>query len=98
MRLWDRMALVKYVLKGVGWSSITRLQAAGDLPRWQSAGNGTGRTSQGWRVSAFQYPLEFQVSAIWTLRVAYNSRRKQQGLEELDSFDLMSWCRKSWKL
>lgn len=37
---------------------------------------------------AFQYPLEIPgVSNLDFLRVAYNSRRKQQGLEELDSFD-----------
>lgn len=37
---------------------------------------------------AFQYPLEISgVSNLDFLRVAYNSRRKQQGLEELDSFD-----------
>lgn len=37
---------------------------------------------------AFQYPLEIPgVSNLDFLRVAYNSRRKQEGLEELDSFD-----------
>jgi len=37
---------------------------------------------------AFQYPMEIPgVSNLDFLRVAYNSRRKQQGLEELDSFD-----------
>jgi Fe-S cluster assembly ATP-binding protein len=37
---------------------------------------------------AFQYPLEIPgVSNIDFLRVAYNSRRKHQGLEELDAFD-----------
>jgi len=37
---------------------------------------------------AFQYPLEIPgVSNIDFLRVAYNSRRKNQGLEELDAFD-----------
>ncbi|MDJ1184658.1 Fe-S cluster assembly ATPase SufC [Roseofilum casamattae] len=37
---------------------------------------------------AFQYPLEIPgVSNIDFLRAAYNSRRKQQGLEELDTFD-----------
>lgn len=37
---------------------------------------------------AFQYPLEIPgVSNLDFLRVAYNSRQKQQGLEELDSFD-----------
>jgi len=37
---------------------------------------------------AFQYPLEIPgVSNLDFLRVAYNSRRKQQGLEEMDSFD-----------
>lgn len=37
---------------------------------------------------AFQYPLEIPgVSNLDFLRVAYNSRRKQQGLEELDAFD-----------
>lgn len=37
---------------------------------------------------AFQYPLEIPgVSNLDFLRVAYNSRRKEQGLEELDSFD-----------
>lgn len=37
---------------------------------------------------AFQYPLEIPgVSNLDFLRVAYNSRRKQQGLEELDVFD-----------
>lgn len=37
---------------------------------------------------AFQYPLEIPgVSNLDFLRVANNSRRKQQGLEELDSFD-----------
>jgi len=37
---------------------------------------------------AFQYPLEIPgVSNLDFLRVAYNSRRKGQGLEELDAFD-----------
>ncbi|MBD1834297.1 Fe-S cluster assembly ATPase SufC [Cyanobacteria bacterium FACHB-472] len=37
---------------------------------------------------AFQYPLEIPgVSNVDFLRVAYNSRRKAEGLEELDAFD-----------
>ena len=37
---------------------------------------------------AFQYPLEIPgVSNLDFLRVAYNSRQKHQGLEELDAFD-----------
>lgn len=37
---------------------------------------------------AFQYPLEIPgVSNIDFLRVAYNSKRKHQGLDELDAFD-----------
>ncbi len=37
---------------------------------------------------AFQYPLEIPgVSNLDFLRVAYNSKRKYQGLEELDAFD-----------
>ncbi|MBE9126657.1 MULTISPECIES: Fe-S cluster assembly ATPase SufC [unclassified Coleofasciculus] len=37
---------------------------------------------------AFQYPLEIPgVSNLDFLRVAYNSRRKQQGLDEIDTFD-----------
>ncbi|PSP00225.1 MAG: Fe-S cluster assembly ATPase SufC [Cyanobacteria bacterium QS_7_48_42] len=37
---------------------------------------------------AFQYPLEIPgVSTLDFLRVAYNSQRKQQGLEEMDAFD-----------
>ncbi|MGB6297313.1 MAG: Fe-S cluster assembly ATPase SufC [Rivularia sp. (in: cyanobacteria)] len=37
---------------------------------------------------AFQYPLEIPgVSNLDFLRVAYNSRRKAQGLEEIDDFD-----------
>ena len=37
---------------------------------------------------AFQYPLEIPgVSNLDFLRVAYNARRKHQGLEEMDSFD-----------
>lgn len=37
---------------------------------------------------AFQYPLEIPgVSNLDFLRVAYNSRRKHQGLEEMDAFD-----------
>jgi Fe-S cluster assembly ATP-binding protein len=37
---------------------------------------------------AFQYPLEIPgVSNMDFLRVAYNSKRKHQGLEELDAFD-----------
>lgn len=37
---------------------------------------------------AFQYPLEIPgVSNLDFLRVAYNSHRKHQGLEELDAFD-----------
>lgn len=37
---------------------------------------------------AFQYPLEIPgVSNLDFLRVAYNSRRKQQGLEEIDPLD-----------
>jgi Fe-S cluster assembly ATP-binding protein len=37
---------------------------------------------------AFQYPLEIPgVSNLDFLRVAYNARRKHQGLEELDTFD-----------
>lgn len=37
---------------------------------------------------AFQYPLEIPgVSNLDFLRVAYNARRKNQGLEEIDSFD-----------
>jgi len=37
---------------------------------------------------AFQYPLEIPgVSNLDFLRVAYNSRRKAQGLEEVDAFD-----------
>jgi Fe-S cluster assembly ATP-binding protein len=36
----------------------------------------------------FQYPLEIPgVSNLDFLRVAYNARRKHQGLEELDTFD-----------
>jgi Fe-S cluster assembly ATP-binding protein len=37
---------------------------------------------------AFQYPLEIPgVSNLDFLRVAYNARRKHQGLEEIDAFD-----------
>jgi Fe-S cluster assembly ATP-binding protein len=37
---------------------------------------------------AFQYPLEIPgVSNLDFLRVAYNSKRKHQGLEEVDAFD-----------
>jgi Fe-S cluster assembly ATP-binding protein len=37
---------------------------------------------------AFQYPMEIPgVSNLDFLRVAYNSRRKAQGLEEIDAFD-----------
>jgi len=37
---------------------------------------------------AFQYPIEIPgISNVDFLRVAYNSRRKHQGLEELDAFD-----------
>lgn len=37
---------------------------------------------------AFQYPLEIPgVSNLDFLRVAYNSKRKHQGLDELDAFD-----------
>lgn len=37
---------------------------------------------------AFQYPLEIPgVSNLDFLRVAYNSKRKHEGLEELDAFD-----------
>jgi Fe-S cluster assembly ATP-binding protein len=37
---------------------------------------------------AFQYPIEIPgVSNLDFLRVAYNSRRKSQGLEEIDTFD-----------
>lgn len=37
---------------------------------------------------AFQYPLEIPgVSNLDFLRVAYNTRRKYQGLEEIDTFD-----------
>jgi Fe-S cluster assembly ATP-binding protein len=37
---------------------------------------------------AFQYPLEIPgVSNVDFLRVAYNSKRKHEGLEELDAFD-----------
>lgn len=37
---------------------------------------------------AFQYPLEIPgVSNLDFLRVAYNSRRQHEGLEELDAFD-----------
>lgn len=37
---------------------------------------------------AFQYPIEIPgVSNLDFLRVAYNSHRKQKGLEELDAFD-----------
>lgn len=37
---------------------------------------------------AFQYPLEIPgVSNLDFLRVAYNARRKNQGLEEIDTFD-----------
>ncbi|HBQ98471.1 MULTISPECIES: Fe-S cluster assembly ATPase SufC [unclassified Roseofilum] len=37
---------------------------------------------------AFQYPLEIPgVSNLDFLRVAYNSKRKQEGLDELDTFD-----------
>ncbi|MBE9212567.1 Fe-S cluster assembly ATPase SufC [Plectonema cf. radiosum LEGE 06105] len=37
---------------------------------------------------AFQYPLEIPgVSNLDFLRVAYNSRRKAQGLEDIDAFD-----------
>ena len=39
-------------------------------------------------VLAFQYPLESPgVSNVDFLRVAYNSKRKHEGLEELDAFD-----------
>ncbi len=37
---------------------------------------------------AFQYPIEIPgVSNLDFLRIAYNSKRKHEGLEELDSFD-----------
>lgn len=37
---------------------------------------------------AFQYPLEIPgVTNVDFLRVAYNAKRKQEGLEELDAFD-----------
>jgi Fe-S cluster assembly ATP-binding protein len=37
---------------------------------------------------AFQYPLEIPgVSNLDFLRIAYNAKRKHQGLEELDTFD-----------
>lgn len=37
---------------------------------------------------AFQYPLEIPgVTNVDFLRVSYNSKRKQEGLEELDAFD-----------
>jgi Fe-S cluster assembly ATP-binding protein len=44
---------------------------------------------------AFQYPLEIPgVSNLDFLRVAYNSRRKHQGLEELDAFDFQDLVEK----
>ncbi len=44
---------------------------------------------------AFQYPLEIPgVSNLDFLRVAYNSRRKAQGLEEIDAFDFDDLRRK----
>jgi len=45
---------------------------------------------------AFQYPLKFRVSAIWTFACGIQFRRKQQGLENWIRLILMS--RKSWKL
>jgi len=82
MRLWGQMALVRVRSRKVLAGHPAYKVTGGDLPGAESVGNGTGRTSQGWCVSAFQYPLEIPgVSNLDFLRVAYNSRRKQHGLE-----------------
>lgn len=48
---------------------------------------------------AFQYPLEIPgVSNLDFLRVAYNSRRQHQGLEELDAFDFDELVREKLNL
>ncbi|MFN3678943.1 Fe-S cluster assembly ATPase SufC [Thermosynechococcus sp.] len=48
---------------------------------------------------AFQYPLEIPgVSNLDFLRVAYNAKRKHQGLEELDAFDFDDLVRQKIKL
>ncbi|QSF48043.1 MULTISPECIES: Fe-S cluster assembly ATPase SufC [unclassified Thermosynechococcus] len=48
---------------------------------------------------AFQYPLEIPgVSNLDFLRVAYNAKRKHQGLEELDAFDFDDLVREKIEL
>ncbi|MFN4280882.1 Fe-S cluster assembly ATPase SufC [Thermosynechococcus sp.] len=48
---------------------------------------------------AFQYPLEIPgVSNLDFLRVAYNAKRKHQGLEELDAFDFEDLVRQKIEL
>lgn len=48
---------------------------------------------------AFQYPLEIPgVSNLDFLRVAYNAKRKHQGLEELDAFDFDDLVRQKIEL
>ncbi len=43
---------------------------------------------------AFQYPLEIPgVNNMYFLRMAYNSLRKQRGIEELDAYDFMKVLR-----
>ncbi len=48
---------------------------------------------------AFQYPIEIPgVSNLDFLRVAYNSRRKNQGLEEIDTFDFEDLVQEKLKI
>jgi Fe-S cluster assembly ATP-binding protein len=48
---------------------------------------------------AFQYPVEIPgVNNAYFLKAALNARRKQQGLEELDAIDFMTFIREKAKL
>ncbi len=48
---------------------------------------------------AFQYPVEIPgVNNTVLLQAALNTRRKQQGLGELDAYDFMQWVREKAKL
>jgi len=48
---------------------------------------------------AFQYPVEIPgVNNAYFLKAALNARRKQQGLEELDAMDFMTFIREKAKL
>jgi len=67
-----------------------------DLMLDKSNRNGTRRTSWGGCFWHFSTRWKFGW-AIWFFGALLYTPAETVGLEELDSFDLMNWCRKSWR-